>query len=269
MNYNTDAHLGVFYDLVPHKKINGTMFYAFEYFVFLNNYKPTTLYINNITDEYLSEIKELFVERYKFNEDLLDLIIPITTIRDYITINKTLSKALFLDIRSFNNLHPFLKSDCVVYANDVGVVQANKNVTVFGWYYYQNFDVREKLKFNFDIFRAILPRKTDTAFVSAPDQDESIIEKLPIEESNVIFKPKNNSVTNLFESFDTLYYYHSRIDKNNRFIVEAMYFGKNVDITYTGEPKDSVYYRHKDIVKNGLRAYHLTDKDLLIKEVLR
>jgi len=142
------------------------MFYAFEYFVFLNNFTGTNLYINNISDEYLKEIKELFSERYKFNVKLLDFIIPIKSIRAYTLINLHIIKALFLDLRSFDNLHPFLKADYVVYSNDVQTFK-NKRAVFFGYYDYQNFDIKEKLKFNFDIFRAVVPSKSNTAFVSA------------------------------------------------------------------------------------------------------
>lgn len=245
------------------------MFYAFEYFIFLNKSTPTLFYINNITDDYLQEIKELFKERYDFDEELLDYILPIVSIRDYLSLKHTLEKALFLDLRSFDNLHPFLSCKCVVYANDTHTISTKKDIALFGYYDYQHFNIKEKLKFNFDIFRPIEDVKTDTAFVSAPNQVEDIMYLLPIKESNVIFKPKQHSVTSLFESFDTLYYYHSTLDKNNRFIVESMYFNKDVNITYTGEEKDSVYLRYNDIIDNGIEQYRLTDEDLIIKEMLK
>lgn len=247
------------------------MFYAFEYFIYLNKHVNTNFYIHNITEDYLNEFKQNVLDRYNFDESLLDNIIIIDSIRDIYGLNSIITKALFLDVRSYKNLNLFLKMDCVVYANDDSIIPESKvkKITRFGWYSYQNYDNKEKLKFYFDIFKTISDVKTDTAFVSAPRQEACIIEELDIKETKVIFKPLTHGVKNLFESFDTLYYYHSSLDKNNRFIVEALYYNKEVKVTYTGAPKDSVWHRFHDIKLNGVNSYRLDDTDLVIKEMIK
>jgi len=261
-------HIGVFYDLIPHKKINGSLFYAFEYFVFLNKFKKTVFYISNIRDEYIGELKEVFKNRYNFNNHLLDRIIAIKTIKQYTLINKNIKKALFVDVRSYENIHAFLNCPLVIYSNEAHEITTKKPHKVFGYYDYQNFQIKEKLKFNFEIYKPISNKKTNTALVTRVLGAENVIHKIDIKENNIIYKPKEHAIESVFEKFDTLYYYHSFLDTNNRLIVESLYYNKNVEIIYTGLKKDSVYYRYNDIMNNGVDGYRLTKDDLIIQEML-
>jgi len=261
--------LGVIYEMKEHKKINGTLFYCFEYFIFLNQYKDTTLYLTNIDEEYLLHLKELFTQRYNFDTELLNKITLLNGIREMYDVK--LEKALYLDVKTFMTIGMFFKCDTIIYSNEWidKPTSKVKDIKLFGYYDYQNFDVKEKLKFHFGIYAPIPKTDTKTAFVSGLNADENVvINNLNITEKNYIFKPIDRAIDDLFMKFDVLYYYHSAFDKNNRLIPECFFYNKEVKITYTDLPKDSIYYRYNDIKENGIGAYTLDENDLLIKEML-
>lgn len=216
-------------------------------------------------------IKNIFVDRYNFNHDLLDKMVVINGIMDIYTIDT--DKSLFLDTRSFNNIFMFLKcKDIHIFVNDdfKPIRSSIKSLKYYGFYDYQNFDIEQMLQLNFDIFKKINHTVTDTALVSSPLNDSTeTLKYLGIQEKNIIFKTSDIHHKNLFESFDVLHMYHKNIDTNNRAIPEAFFYGKRVYIRYA-DPSviDSVRLRYNDCTENGVMPYWLDIENKMIKGML-
>lgn len=257
----------IVYSQVPHKKINGTLFYCFEYFEFLSSRIDTTFYIHKSSQEDLNHYLRIFKDKYTFNHNILNNIKYINGIRDVHNIGLINDKILFLDIRSANMLAPFVKNSVIVYSNKPEESHLRR-AKYFGFYDYQYKDVSTRLKFNFNIFNKITDTKTDTAFVSAPKNKDVVASLMDIKESNMLVKQSSNSFSNLFSSFDTLYYYHNGHDANNRLIVESLYYNKTVVLYSDGRDEDSAHLRYKDISDNGIEDYTLTEDDAMIKEII-
>lgn len=261
----------VFYHLMSQKKINGTLFYCFEYFVFLNKYIDTNFYLYNCTEDDLKMIGDIFVDRYNFNHELLDKMIAVNTISELYSIES--DKSLFLDTRSFDNIFRFMKTECLVFCNDdfKSVRSSLKDITYYGYYDYQNFDKEQMLQLNFDIFKPLRNNEpTNTAFISSPHNDsKEIVKFLDIDEDKILVKKPFEAHANLFERFDTLYMYHTKMDTNNRAIPEAFFYDKKVKVAYSDPTKiDSVKLRLEDCYDGNLGNYWLTKENLMIKDML-
>ena len=68
--------------------------------------------------------------------------------------------------------------------------------------------------------------------------------------------------------FDTVFYYHSALDTNNRLIPESFFYNKKIHIKYNGYLQDSIFFRYEDISINGLDNYTLDESDLMLKSFL-
>ena len=108
----------VLYNFITHKKINGTLFYCFEYFCLLKKYNSDIKFvIFNCSFDDLNYIKSIFNDKYSFNEQFLDDIIVIQRYSDIIKLK--LKNVLTLDVRTYETLYAFLqKSKIFAYAND-------------------------------------------------------------------------------------------------------------------------------------------------------
>lgn len=266
----------IIYYFINNKKINGTLFYCFEYFIFCNKYKQTDFLLYDINEKDLNFIKEVFKDRYVFDHTLLDQLKIIPSKISLLKEN-TYNKTLFLDVRSFRNLFPFVRNkdnDILCFSNDTHINERSKTnkITYYGSYDYQVFDKEAILKLNFNIFKPIKEKKnieSMNALVSAPFiEPNTIVKYLPIKEDNIIYKENNHSHESFFENFDTMYYYHTTRDTNNRLIPECFFYNKNVHIEYNGNYDDSIFIRHEDIKNNGVEKYRLSKNDILISDFL-
>jgi hypothetical protein len=145
----------------------------------------------------------------------------------------------------------------------------NKQIKYYGFYDYQRFDHQVRLKLNFDIFKTLSKVEKDNVFVSSPHVNYASID-LPQELKHLrpITKNKNSHHENLFELFESVYYFHSGLDTNNRLIPECFFYNKKLAIEFNGAFNDSVYLRYTDIKENGLCNYHLTTEDPMIQDFL-
>jgi hypothetical protein len=254
------------YHNIKHKLINGTLLYAFEYYIFLRQYTDLEFFIFDATEYELTKIKNIFKDRYVFNHKYLDDV-KSAGIREIYDASKRYDKAIILDHRTYNTIYPVLKNIHILcYAQNYTPFERKDNLTLYGYYPYQDFDVKEKLQFNFTIYPNISDVKTNKTLVTTLNADKNILKsKYP----DAIFRDTHNHITNIFETFDTLIYYHGDgIDTNNRLIVEAFYYNKKVILINNGWQNDSVYFRYHDINENGIQSYILTENNKMIKEYL-
>lgn len=267
---SSESPRSVIYYFKNHKKINGTLFYCFEYFICSSSQSENVFfYLYNISDEELVKIKKIFSNRYNFKNDLLEKVININSISELYRLN--LAKSLILDIHTFEKIAPFLRADIVCYS-DVShemTRSPNKKITYYGFYDYQNFDFKVSLKINFGIFKPLTKTENTKVFISASNLD-NIPQALPMHLNHLerLVKAHNLHIENLFELFDSFYYFHNGLDTNNRLIPECFFYKKIVHVDFNGVFNDSVYLRYVDIQTNGLSGYRLTSDDPMIQDFL-
>lgn len=252
--------IGVIYKFQRFNKLNGSLFYGFEYAKLLN----VPLYIVDITDSDLLLVKRIFSNKYNCD---IDNLIPIKIIELF---KLNLDKTLILDIKTFYTCKEFLTNDIHVFSNDSHEMfryKNNRTVTYYGSYYYQNFDVFNYIKLNFSIFNEI-DSSENCVFISGPFLNDEYIYSDPTKPT--IMKKHDRGEGNLFELIDSVHYIHSQLDTNNRIIPEALYYNKKVTIEDNiPHIKDSVTFRYDDIIANGLDNYNLTNEDEMIKACLK
>jgi hypothetical protein len=259
---------GVVYKFKPHNKINGTLFYCFEYFKFLRKFVDAQFYIVGINNQDLELVHDILREKYN---TAVDNIVPVTLPQLYQT---KLDRTLVLDVDTFVNCKEFLTNEIHCFSNDTHDKFRYKNervVTYYGSYDYQHYDTFCYLKLNFEIFRP-MTQQGHGVFISALDQKYIRLNINRWEKQfnkPIILKKSHSGIGNLFDHIDSVHYVHTQQDTNNRIIPEAFYYNKQVSIeeVYTG--LDSIRLRFDDIAINGLGNYTLTENDEMIKACLK
>jgi hypothetical protein len=259
---------GVVYKHKSHNKINGSLFYCFEYFKFLKKFVNINFYIVDINKKDYDLVLKIFSEKYETD---LENIVPIKII-DLLKLN--LDKTLILDIKTFYDCKEFLTNEIHCFSNEEHSLfryKNNKKVIYYGSYEYQNYDHFCYLKLNFSIFKNI-DKNPEGVFVSSRDikliemYKEDWIKKF---KKPIILKKIQNGVGNIFELIDTVCYVHTERDTNNRIIPEAFFYKKNIHIEKRCDIVDSTVLRYNDIMNNGLKNYTLDETDLMIKSCLQ
>jgi len=262
MNY------GVVYKFKPHNKINGTLFYCFEYFKFLRKYVDAKFYIVGINEQDLNLITGILSDKYNTT---VDNFIPVTLTELY---KANLDRTLILDINTFYDCKEFLTNEVHCFSNDTHDMfryKNNRTVTYYGLYPYQRYDVECILKLNFEIFRP-LTQQGYGVFISALDQKYVRMRVHQWEKEfnrPIMIKKSHGGIGNLFDHIDAVHYVHTERDTNNRIIPEAFFYGKTVTLEEPYTEVDSIRLRYDDIVANGLGNYTLTDKDPMVQAWLR
>jgi len=260
---------GVIYLFHPHKKINGTLFYCFEYYALLKKHIDVDFYIIGISDNDLADVTKLLSEKYTFPVN----IIPIKNYTDVYSLK--LDRTLILDVKTFYKIKEFLTNDVHVFSNEKHEMFRYTNertVTYYGSYSeYQDYDVFNYLKLNFGIVK-IPKKKGNAVFIACPNPGHININlenykgefKRPI-----ILKSDASGVGNLYERIDHIHYVHTQLDTNNRTIPEAFFFNIGISIDNYVDIEDSITLRYNDIKENGLGNYTLTLEDEMIKACLK
>lgn len=262
--------VGVIYLWHPKKRMNGTLFYCAEYYAWLRSH--TTLdvqfYIVGTTSNDLEFIERTLMMKYHKHLHVT----PIKKLTDLHTLK--LDRTLILDIRTFHYTKEFLTNDIHVFANEPHESFRYKNdrtVTYYGSYDYQNYDVFNYLKLNFEIFPPITEQQ-NAVLVTSPNH--GLIQRRLKEYQERFGKPifvktGSSGYGNIFEMIDHVHYVHTSLDTNNRTIPEAFFYDTPVTIDEEGGPKDSVFLRYWDIQENGLKNYTLTSEDEMVKACLK
>lgn len=261
--------LGVVYKFKLGKKINGTLFYCFEYFAFLKQFTDAKFYIVGIGPSDLKMVKRLFSEKYCCDTSG---IVPITPTQLYA---ESLDRTVILDVMTFYDIKEFLTGEVHCYSNDTHPMfryNNNRTVTYYGSYDWQPRDVFSYLKFNFGIFKQY-PNKHSGVFLSANDVEylkRNYTHYQQQYNKPVILKRGETGKGNALEFVDSVHYVHTGQDKNNRIIPEAFYYGRDIIIEdLKPEIQDSIVIRYNDIKDNGLEKYTLTLDDEIVKQCLR
>lgn len=242
----------VILDLHPFKIINGSLFYAFEYCSMLNSLDcESKLVIHTTDDTNIDIITNTFCERYKcdfengvFVFDNFNVSVFFFTKKvDILKLSYKSNNILFVDIYSYNNFKDIPKEKHV-FSNEYYEPQFKtltkkcQDSTIFYGYYdyqYHTENCDTSLKINFDIFRDI-ERLNNNDYIHLTDpiinnyEMGNVIDILQL--SDPLIKLPSTHIKNLFSNINCLYYYQNSdvIDKNNRSLLEAQYYG--IDIFY-------------------------------------
>jgi hypothetical protein len=261
-------NIGVVYQFKPHNKINGTLFYCFEYFKFIQKFHDVKFYVVGISDHDLNLVNQILGEKY--NVDTVD-ITPIKLVQLY---SLNLDRTLVLDVDTFYNCKEFFTGDVHCFSNDTHPMfryKTNRNVTYYGAYPYQRYDQEGYLKFNFDIFKP-LTKQGHGVFVSALNQ-KHLRDNLHLLKQRfnrpLILKASTGGMGDLFDHIDAVHYIHTQRDTNNRIIPEAFFYNKEVTIDDLHPEVDSISIRYNDIKQNGVEKYRLTEDDPMVQACLK
>jgi len=229
----------IIYKWYTHQKYNGSVYYAFEYFAYLSqNDTDLEFLLINIDSQDLKDLLRSFSNKYQNIEHLFTNIKSVKTTSLY---NIEMDKALILDLRTYHAIYTF-----------------------YGEYEYQNYNVKCKLKLNFNIMKNIDITGNKT-FISSRLPDQVDIKKY-INQYNIknpISKRLDKSI-DIFKECDTILYVHQLLDTNNRIIPEAFHYKTRLIIVNETSIIDSTIIRYNDILKNGLSEYTIDDSDKLV-----
>lgn len=272
----------VVYVSKPLKKINGTLFYCFEYYTFLKQYipdlkfifvwgfSPLNLWKNGPELDYF---KEVFKDKYNFDHTILNDIVAMTPI-EYMKSHVT--NAAMFDVHSYKMVQDFLgrTKNVLLYCNKPdGKLYFGKRPerdTFYGWYDgYQFYNVKTRLKIYKEMHKVSNTRGTK-AFISSPNGDNlAIAKELNMKLDDVYFKEANKHYNNLFEQIGKIVYWHTGSnDANNRMIVEACIHNMPIEIYTNGHEGDSVYDRKTLIEQGRVSEFFLTEDDAMVKDFI-
>lgn len=254
----------VIYKWYVHQKYNGSVYYAFEYFAYLSQNDPDLEFLLvNINDQDLNDLKRSFSNKYKNIKHLFHKFKSVKITQLY---NMSIDKALILDLRTYHEVFCFLQCPMHVYSNEKHNFKKplKQEVTFYGEYDYQNFDVKCKLKLNFNIMKDI-DKIGDKTFISSrvPKQVNTKEYILKYNLKNIVSKDLDKSI-DIFKDCDTILYVHQMLDTNNRIIPEAFYYNTKLIIVNETDIVDSTVIRYEDISENGLLDYTIDETDKMI-----
>jgi|APSaa5957512535_1039671.scaffolds.fasta_scaffold11906_4 hypothetical protein len=264
---------GVIYVWNTYNKINGSLFYAYEYSLC----SGVPLYIIKINSEDLHKVKIIFDEKYKLG--VTGNIITIDSRTQLYKMN--ISVLFFVDVKSFTYAREFVpeNSTSLVYSDRVHdnfrYTLSNRKVIYYGAYTdYQIFDIRYDIKLYFDgmMSKGKLSKNAEdyeyTSFISFLPQYTNK-DELPKEVllGNPYIKSKDKGIGNILEKTNILVYIHNQLDTNNRIIPEfAYYHGLDSISMINNKPEliDSTTLRYNDIKAGNLNNYILNRDDEII-----
>jgi len=261
----------VIYSPIRGKRINGTLFYCFEYFAFLKQYVPNLKYfLLDATSADIEWYKGVFKEKYSFDASILDDIQSVTR-TEFATL--PVENLLVLDVQTYKRITHFTSrvKQVRAYSDERhGFLNKKPNHTFYGWYdNYQEFNVRTRLKFFVDIHNRY-EHHGDKTFVSNlnGNKDQIIIE-LKLNPREVYVKELNKHHSGMFAHINKVIYYHTGFtDTNNRIIVESFIHEVPVVLHLRGYTHDSIKERYDTLVRDGLEPFILTTKDPLIQSFI-
>lgn len=255
----------ILYVSKKHKKINGTLFYCYEYFSFLNQFTDVKFLILNADEKDFELFNNIFKEKYSNYNIVKHNIINVNR-TDLLKLN--INTLLFLDIVSYEKSLMFISKvkNILMYSNNGHKYNIEKT---YGFYDYQKFNYKTRLKFFIDIHKTYNEHKNKT-FISALEADNTkVLFDIGLKIDDVYMKENNKHHSEFFKNVNKIIYWHvGNLDKNNRLIVEAYIHNLDCEVYCNGYFNDSVFERYNELKQNGLNEFNLTHDDILIKDFL-
>jgi len=267
------------------KKLNGTLFYSFEYYAFMRQMGANVSFIIvDIPPEDLEYIKTVFADKYTCDVKLIDDI-QSTTRFGFLKIRT--EHLLMFDVNSYTNMVDYMgrAKSISLYSNmkESFGLPYDSRLTKYGWYpEYQCFDKQVRLKLYKEIHKTY-EKHGPKVFISSVGLNPKtlFVERIPeltialiaaasgVNIEGVLEKEPDTHHFGLFEQINHIVYWHNgALDPNNRLLVEAHIHGIPVDVRCNGWYNDSVHERHALIESGQATDLFLTEDDLLIRDFI-
>lgn len=262
---------GILYHSNKHKKINGTLFYSFEYFLFLKNYIPDIkLFLINTDENDILLFKEIFKDKYSFNHCYLDDIIFLSKFIPFLQYE--INKLIILDIHSYTRIRDFLgkTKKVFVYSNEEHNFLNDKNTIFYGWYDYQNFHKKTRIKLYKEVHKTFNIKGNKIFVTSSNANNSDILRILKLDNNETYTKELNSHNSNMFEHINKMIYWHSgNRDTNNRAIVESYIHNIPLVVYFNENFNDSIFERTEAINNGRLSEMFIDENDILIQDFLK
>jgi len=248
----------VIYRFQEYHKINGSLYYAIEYYLYLRKYIDIKLFIVD-GKNHTKLLNEVWYDKYSCPPKY-----ETPSRIDLLRYKDALEKVLMIDIKSHNELHDFLHCNIVQFVNE-NVVKKFNNAKYFGSYSYQNYDYFSYLKLGCEFHNTF--KQGDKIFISS-----AAIKKVNLsnyQSDKYIIKSSNINYNNLFNEIYKVIYHHEQLDTNNRIIIESVYHNKELEIIFNCLIKDSISLRKHDLDNNNIAKYLINDECPMIKEMIK
>ena len=272
------------YKWQEHNKINGSLFYCFDYFLFLKKYNYdcilsiigiSTLDIQKVVDAYQDKYQVKFANQIEENIRYYNSIVRWAAKNDpEYHIQVCFDIFTYLGIKFFiktnkkftyiNNNYDDVLTKCVSITCD-----KDENINWF-WYYeyqyiqcYNDIRIKTPLRIGFE-FQKKCDMGNKTFISTTFGCPENII---PKDEELFILKSYYNIYPNLFDKIHSLIHLHTSLDTNNRIIAEAFYHNKKVTVDNYYTKYDSVAHRYDLGLKGQLNQITLNTDCLMFQKI--
>lgn len=244
--------------------MTGILFYCIEHFLYISKYSSIKLCV--IFDGDINIIKKIIEKKYNISSDELQNIISIKPLD---LLKYSTNKAMVLDTDTYNMIRLFIGKikKIFLYSND-GNHNARSCDNVYGFYNYQKFNIKERFKIGFEFMKPKKPTINKT-FCSHPLNGK--INKKLIEETaiyDVLYKDFSHDL-DIFRCKEIIYYHTHYLDRNNRIIPEAFWFGNKITLINTDNTDDSVNERYNTCLNAGVSQFNITSEYKVIKDFLK
>lgn len=246
--------------------INGILFYCVEHFLYL--VKKADIELCIIYNGNINDIKNIIKEKYFITNNELS---KIKQIKRTNLLKENINKALVLDTDTYNIIKNFSKriNKIFLYSNDNNYNIRLQDVA-YGFYNYQKFDIKERLKLGLQFMKPITPSLKKT-FCSYP------IEGLNKLDKNIVNRRASYSVTyknfqkdlNILFFKEIIYFHTGNIDRNNRLIPEAFYFNNDIILINNENTNDSVNERYNICLNENLNELLIDKNYKVTKDFLK
>ncbi len=281
-NSNSTKTIIVTYNWQEHNKINGSLFYCFEHFLFYKKYGyDCILTIVGIPFEDIKRVEEAYNDKYqeKYTDQIQEGIRYYQSVAKWAQKNDDHHIHVILDIFTLNKVKIFIqKNQKFIYVNNdysehltqcpIFTCKQILNANWFWYYDYQylpDFKNRTKTPLRLGLEFQKKYKQGEEIFVSTVyDKDKDLSN---IYDSSYILKTKYKIIPNLFDKIHTVIIHHDSLDTNNRLIAEAFYHGKKVIVENYYLKRDSVEHRHKLGLTGKLNEISLSTECLMFQKV--
>lgn len=258
------------------RKITGSTFNAFEYFITILEHNPNFKFI--LINASMSDINyfcNIFENRYDLSDiSYRDNIITID-FHEIVKLNSVFKRILVLDYTTVYKVKPILRCPMVVHicekTEDPDYQFGTKlsPVVAYGEMPFAPKDREYRMKLAFNRFRPI-GKPDEAVYINSPFCESfDFIKNLELPDKPVIYKSSTH-LKNLFEQFDEYIYYHANkwFDPHPRLFLECAFYGKKISYINNYGIKDGSYYRYNDLMDNGLKDRTLDETDEVVRQFI-
>jgi len=259
------------------KKLTGSLFNAFEYYITILEHNPKfkLIFINLSEYELNSYIIPIFENRYLLND--INFKKNIILLKSSKLIYKKFDRTLILDYGTIWKTKGFLNSKEITvisekHTDDPNFMFSKKlyNVTYYGEMPFTYHDHKYRMKLAFDRFKKVRVLSEGVYINSPYNEDTSFIDKLNLDPNKKVLFKSDHHLQNMFENFDEYIYYHANkwFDPHPRLFLECYFYNKKIRYYNKFKIKDGSYYRYQDLKENGLKNRTLSNRDTVVRRFI-